>query len=119
MPATLMAVYTLDRALEKSSRKWLVWHFLALFVAILSEFGVAWFALAAGLYSHAAFARQPAARGLLPVWLGGQCLAAVLYLVLDILVVKPVAESTNVSFPRAGQNPRDSPLSASSSKWSM
>ena len=25
----------------ESSRKWLVWHFLALFVAILSEFGVA------------------------------------------------------------------------------
>jgi len=76
---------------------------------------VAWFALAAGLYAIAVFVRQPASRALLPIWAGGQCLAALSYVALFFLVVRPVAENTDApgliatylkgAFPQPGQNP--------------
>jgi hypothetical protein len=88
--ATLIALYALERAYESPCRRWLGWHFAALYVAILAEFGVAWVVLAAGIYGVVRFWKEPAARQLLPRWVLGQLAAAGIYVWLFLLVVRPV-----------------------------
>lgn len=114
MFGTVFALYALERAFAERSRRWMVGHFLALAIAILSEFSAAWVTLAAGLYGVARFWKEPATRTLLPVWLSGQITAAGLYAALFVLVVKPLVQQQSVidtvqsylagAFPREGQS---------------
>ncbi len=115
LAATATALYLLDRAFAENSRRWLVWHFVALAIGILSEFCVAWVALATGLYAVAVLARNPEKRRLLAVWLAGQAAAGALYGWLYITVVRPLAAMTPTqslintylrgAFPRPGETP--------------
>lgn len=115
MLGTALALYTLDRAFEERSRRRLGWHFAALLMAVLSEFGAVWVVLAAGLYGAAMLARRVDTRRLFPLWAAGQmAMAAVLgalyYFVVRVVTAafptqKLLAGYLHGSVPAPGQNP--------------
>ncbi len=115
MLGTVLALYALDRAIAERSRRMLVWHFAALLLAILSEFGAVWVLLAAGLYGVAVMARRQECRVLLPVWVAGQCALAGVMGMLYLFILRVVTEALPVhkllagylhaSIPAEGQNP--------------
>lgn len=115
MLGTVLALYALDRAIAERSRRMLVWHFSALLLAILSEFGAVWVLLAAGLYGVAVMARRQECRVLLPLWVAGQCALAGVMGMLYLFILRVVTEEFPVnrlltgylhaSVPAAGQNP--------------
>jgi len=88
---SLLALYALDRAFAESSRRMLAWHFVALYMAILSEFGAVFVVVAAGLYGIAVLVRRPAMRTLLPVWLAGQVAGVILYALLYVYLVRVIS----------------------------
>ncbi len=113
MLGTVTALYALDRALEERCRRWMVWHFVALYGAILAEFSAAWVVLAAGLYGMARLWRELETRRVLGVWVGGQCGAAALYGAIYVWVMVPLLQQGSVvsvvksylagAFPREGE----------------
>lgn len=115
MLGTALALYALDRAIVERSRPMLVWHFAALLLAVLSEFGAVWTVAAAGLYGCAVLARRRECRTLLPVWVAGQCALAGVLGMLYVLIVRVVTVEhpirrlltgyLHAAVPAAGQNP--------------
>jgi hypothetical protein len=109
-----MALYALDRAFAETSRRWLLIHFAALAFAILAEFMTAWVALAMGLYGLLRLLRERETRSLAPVWFSGQTACLGLYVVLYLLVVRPIVEQHTPAglvdiylrgaFPRPGES---------------
>ncbi len=88
---SVVALYALERAFAESSRRMLAWHFVALYVAILSEFGAVFLVVAVGLYGIAVLVRRPALRSLLPVWLAGQAGGVLLYALLYVYLVRVIS----------------------------
>ena len=115
MLGTVLALYALDRALAERSRRMLVWHFAALLLAVLSEFGAVFVVAAAGLYGLTAMVKRTEARGLLPVWVAGQCatggvLAALYFLILRVVTEENPLQDILTGYLHAavlapGQNP--------------
>ena len=110
LAAILAALIALDIAFETLSRQWLVWHFVFLYVAILSEFMIVWAAIGLGCYAL----MHPSIRPLFRVWAAGQVVALALYGALYFSIVVPIAREQNTesliqaylggAFPASGQN---------------
>lgn len=110
MAACAAALYCLDRAFDERSPRWLAWHFAALYAGILTEFSVAWVALAAGLYGLTRLSRPLAS-----LWAAGQAGGVALYGWLYFLVIRHAGHNHDLAglltgylrdaFPQPGQHP--------------
>lgn len=110
LAAIVAAMIALDKAFDTLSRRWLVWHFVFLYIAILSEFMIVWAAIGLGCYAL----MHPSIRSLLRVWAAGQVVALALYGALYVSVVVPIAGEQRTetliqaylagAFPASGQN---------------
>ena len=110
LAAIVAAMIALDRAFDTLSRRWLAWHFILLYIAILSEFMIVWAAIGLGCYAL----MHPSIRSLFRVWAAGQAVALALYGALYVAVVVPIAGEQRTetliqaylagAFPASGQN---------------
>jgi len=87
LAAIVAAMIALDKAFDTLSRRWLLWHFAFLYVAILSEFMSVWAAIGLGCYAL----MHPSIRPHFRVWAAGQVVALALYGALYVSVVVPIA----------------------------
>jgi hypothetical protein len=72
----------LEKSLDSGSKRFMFWSSIFLYPAILSEYSVAWFVVAAGIYGILRLWKRRASGRLFLVWGGGQLLALGLYLFL-------------------------------------
>jgi hypothetical protein len=74
----------LEKSLESGSNASMIWFNVFLCLAVLSEYAVAWFMAAAGIYAILRLWKRPASGRLFLVWALGQFVALALYLFLYI-----------------------------------
>jgi len=72
----------LEKSLDDGNSLSMIWSGLFLYLAILSEYSVAWFVAAAGIYAIWRLRKRPASGRLLLIWALGQLVALGLYLFL-------------------------------------
>ena len=72
----------LEKSLESGSTRSMIWFSVFLYLAMLSEYSVAWFMAAAGIYAILRLWKRPASGRLFLVWALGQLVALGLYLFL-------------------------------------
>jgi Dolichyl-phosphate-mannose-protein mannosyltransferase len=77
-----IALLLLENSLVRGSKLSMIWSHVFLYLAILSEYSVAWFVAGAGVYALLRLRKRPASGGLWLVWATGQLLALGLYLFL-------------------------------------
>ena len=77
-----IALLLLENSLVRGSKLSMIWSHVFLYLAILSEYSVAWFVCGAGVYALLRLRKCPASGGLWLVWATGQLLALGLYLFL-------------------------------------
>ena len=77
-----IALLLLENSLVRGSKFSMIWSHVFLYLAILSEYSVAWFVGGAGAYALLRLWKRPASGGLWLVWATGQLLAMGLYLFL-------------------------------------
>jgi len=72
----------LEKSLESGSTPSMIWFSVFLYLAVLSEYAVAWFVAAMGIYAILRLWQRPASGRLFLVWAVGQLVAVGLYLFL-------------------------------------
>lgn len=72
----------LEEALDQGSMRYMTWFHVFLYLAILTEYCVAWFVAALGVYALLRFWRNPASGGLRATWVVGQVGTLSIYLLL-------------------------------------
>src|SRR5262250_1039945 len=77
-----ISLLLLEDALDKGSRRRMIWFHVFLCLSILSEYCVVWFVGALGVYALLRLWKAHAAKSLAAVWALGQVLAVCLYLFL-------------------------------------
>jgi hypothetical protein len=77
-----LGLVLLEKSLESGSRLSMIWFHVCLYLAILSEYSVAWFVASAGIYAILRLRKRASSRSLILVWATGQVLALTLYLFL-------------------------------------
>ncbi len=77
-----MSLVMLEQALDTRGLRCLAWFHLSLYLAILSEYCVAWFVGALGVYTFLRLRKDPRPRSFLVAWIIGQCGALGIYVFL-------------------------------------
>jgi dolichyl-phosphate-mannose-protein mannosyltransferase len=80
--AVSISMCLLEKGLEDYSVRSLVWFHFFLYIAILSDYSIVWYVLAAGIYALVRLAKRRAPRAVWITWGSGQTLALGLYMFL-------------------------------------
>jgi hypothetical protein len=84
----------LDEALEHGSSRYMAWFHVFLYLAILTEYCVAWFVVALGIYALLRLSTTPTPRSLRTTWILGQLVAMSLYVFLYFTqIAKPAPDA--------------------------
>jgi hypothetical protein len=94
--ASLLA---LDAAIDAGSWRRMVWFDVLLLASVFTEFGVAWFVGAVGIYALMRLRGSP--RAVKIAWAAGQAILLVLYAALFITYIRYVPASPTAEVPRA------------------
>jgi len=83
----------LEEALDHGGSRYMIWFHVFLYLAILTEYCVAWFVAAVGVYALLRLSRKPAPSRLRATWVLGQVGALSLYLFLYITHISKFSHS--------------------------
>ena len=82
-----ISLVLLEEALDRGRTGYMAWFICFLYLAILTEYCVAWFAVALGIYALIRLWRSPGPRGVRIVWIVGQLGALGIYVFLYVTQV--------------------------------
>ena len=108
-----ISLFLLEKALDSDSIRYMVWFHVFLYLAILTEYCVAWYAAGLGVYALLRLWKSPASGGIRATWLLGQAGALSLFVVFYLAYLSKSTSDVHEmysnwlrgAFPQSHENP--------------